>query len=298
MSINKINIKIYYLLLFVFAIEALVFFGKNTINGPIKLQVQSSTPKISLTTTKAKNTSYQFPILIYHYVENVKDKRDTIRKSLNIPPNIFEAQIKTLKENGYIFITPSEMEEIRKGRLAINGKPIILSFDDGYGDFYTDIFPILKKYHIKAVAYIVPGFLDKLNYMSWNQVKEVEQSGFVEIGAHTMHHLALKGLSEDTAQNEIVDSKRVLELSLGRPITSFAYPYGSYSNQTADIAKLSGFQNALTTNSGVNNNLSNQYLLQRIHPGTRIGKDLILYIENPGVKIASIAKNQVRLTTK
>ncbi len=292
--------KIYYLLFTLFAVEGLILFCKNTINNQVSQNVKN--PQVlaattNLTSSKTKITDYKFPILIYHYVENVKDQRDTIRKSLNIPPTVFEDQIKTLQKNGYIFVTPKEMDLIKNGQKEVSGRPIIISFDDGYGDFYSDIFPILKKYQVKAVAYIVPGFLDKPNYMSWGQVKEISQSNLVEIGAHTMDHLSLKSLNQTQAQYEISQSKKELEQKLGIQVSSFAYPYGAYNNQAEDLVKSNGFNNASTTNSGINDNLSDKYLLHRIHPGARTGNNLIFYIANPTVKIAS-SNNQNHLTTK
>lgn len=217
---------------------------------------------------------FSLPILIYHYVEIVTDERDTIRKSLNIQPNTFQNQIDTLINNGYTFITPSQVQEIESGKLKIE-KPIIISFDDGYRDFYTDVFPILEKNNVKAVAYIVPGFLDHLNYMYWNQVKEISQSNLVEIGAHSMHHPSLDRLSDKTATDEINQSKLVLELSLGRQITTFAYPYGRFNGKTVELVKSSGFTSALTTIEGANENVNEKFTLKRIHPGVRIGDDLL-----------------------
>ncbi|MEK7580746.1 MAG: polysaccharide deacetylase family protein [Patescibacteria group bacterium] len=218
------------------------------------------------------------PILIYHYVEYVTDERDTIRKSLNIQPNTFQNQIDTLKNNGYIFITPSQIAEIESGKLKIE-KPIIISFDDGYRDFYTDVFPILEKNNIKAVAYIVPGFLNHLNYMYWDQVKEISQSNLVEIGAHSMHHQSLGRLSTQAAADEINQSKLVLELSLGRQITTFAYPYGHFTDQTVELVRSAGFTSALTTDTGINDSQSDLFTLHRIHPGANTGQSLLNKLE-------------------
>lgn len=226
-----------------------------------------------------RKVDFKLPILVYHYVEYVTDERDTIRKSLNTPPHVLETQIKTLKDAGYVFITPSEIDYIENSRQQIAGKPIILSFDDGYEDFYTDVFPVLKKHNIKAVAYIVPGFLDHLNSMHSWQVEEIAKSPLVEIGAHTMHHVSLSNMSEGAALYEIIESKKQLERELKIPVLSFAYPYGFYNTQTVDLVKTSGFTNAVSTDGGTNEDLREIYRLNRIHPGHRVGQDLINAIE-------------------
>jgi peptidoglycan/xylan/chitin deacetylase (PgdA/CDA1 family) len=232
-----------------------------------------------VTEVPVKKPNYEYPILIYHYVEYVTDDRDTIRKSLNTPPHVLKSQIKTLKDAGYIFITPAEIQKIASGRLQISGKPIILSFDDGYEDFYTDVFPILKENQIKAVAYIVPGFLDHLNSMHTWQLEEVGKSQIVEIGAHTLHHAHLSQMAETAAKYEIEESKKELEEELQTEIVSFAYPYGAYSMQIIDLVKSAGFTNAGSTEEGTNENLSELYHLNRFHPGHRVGKELISLIE-------------------
>lgn len=274
--------KLVYFCLAIFVLESVIYFSKVFYSPPTifaQSQIESTSTSIMAASPKPstlnpRTFTIPIPIFIYHYVENVTDQRDTIRKSLNIQPQTFDAQINTLKEAGYTFITPSEISKIERGEENIE-KPIIISFDDGYRDFYDDVFPILKKNSVKAVAYIVPGFLDHLNYMYWNQVKEISQSNLIEIGAHSVHHLSLDRLSEKDAYDEIIDSKIVLELSLGRQITTFAYPYGHFTDQTIKLVKTAGFTSAFTTISGTNSNIDDKFTLKRIHPGTRIGEDLL-----------------------
>lgn len=218
------------------------------------------------------------PILIYHYVEYVRDPGDTIRQSLDIVPHIFEAQVKTLKEAGYTFITPNQIDDLEKGRL-IAQKPIIISFDDGYEDFYTDVLPILEKYDVRAVAYIVSGFVDHKNYLTTDQLKTIVGGKLVEVGAHSVHHLALAKIDPVGAKDEVVYSKDWLEKNFGIKISSFAYPYGSFNTDIVKYVQFAGFKNAMTIVEGANLNLEDEYLLKRIHPGSRVGRDLVNFIE-------------------
>lgn len=265
-----------YLCLAIFALESTVYYSKSFFNpSPTFAQTQIEATTSALPVSETPTTVMpKLPILIYHYVEYVTDERDTIRQSLNINPQTFENQIATLKDAGYTFITPSDIQNVGESQKI--QKPIIISFDDGYEDFYTDVLPIIKRQNVKVVAYIVPGFLDKLNYMTWTQVKEISSSGLVEIGAHTMHHLSLNNLTDEQTTKEITDSKIILELSLGKKITTFAYPYGHYNEQTPDLVSSSGFTSAVTTDEGTNENPDNKFLLKRIHPGARVGQDLII----------------------
>ncbi|MBI4096719.1 MAG: polysaccharide deacetylase family protein [Candidatus Levybacteria bacterium] len=219
------------------------------------------------------------PILVYHYVEYVTDERDTMRKSLNTPPHLLIKQIETLKNAGYTFVTMSELMEIMDGKIKLPNKPVVLSFDDGYRDFYTDVFPILKKYDVKAVVYVVSGFLDQPNYMFTEQVREISKSGLVEIGAHTVHHYALRGLDNLTAKYEIEESKKDLETLLNIPIVSFAYPDGSFDDQAQKLIREAGFRSAATTLYGYEINQGNKYSMYRIHPGNKTDTFLINFLK-------------------
>lgn len=232
----------------------------------------------SIANTKPTKQIY-VPILLYHYVEYVKDEGDTIRKSLNIIPAVLEEEVKTLKNAGYVFLTPRDLADILDDKNDLPEKPVILSFDDGYRDFYTDVFPILKKYNVAAIAYIVPNFLNKPNNMDTWMLKEIVKSGLVEIGAHTMDHSYLAGLPEKRVEYEIIESKKYLEKTLGIQVVSFAYPYGAFDNQAIAIVKNAGFRTAVTTIHGNLVTDTNRHFIYRLRPGARVGESLIKYIQ-------------------
>lgn len=224
------------------------------------------------------NQPHPIPILLYHYVEIVKDKNDTIRQSLDISPTVFEKQIQTLLTAQYIFLTSGEAAQITLGMMQAPVHSVVLTFDDGYQDFYTDVFPILKKYRVKATAYVVPGFLGKLNYMTAGEVQEIAESGLVEIGAHTMHHRNLKGMAYKYAYEEIWGSKTMLESLTGKPVVSFAYPYGAYDAQAQGIVEKTGFTSGTTTSEGFVTGDQNRFLLPRLRPAARTGEEFISYL--------------------
>ncbi|MCL4359956.1 polysaccharide deacetylase family protein [Patescibacteria group bacterium] len=221
----------------------------------------------------------RYPILMYHYVEIVKDRRDTIRQSLDTQPGVLQKQIETLKSAGYTFITPSEATDMILGRKPWVQKPITLSFDDGYGDFYTDVFPILQKEGVKAVSYVVPGFIDHPNYMTLPELLDVASDPRIEIGAHTMHHVWLKGAREAVAWTEIDGSRAALETLLKRPIVSFAYPYGAFDKETLALVARAGFTNAASTVPGIEQSEANRFFLYRLRPGARTGNILLTWLK-------------------
>ena len=203
--------------------------------------------------------NYLIPILMYHYVEYNQNKADFKRDQLNIEPNIFEQQIQTLLDNNYKFITAGKVATVIKDNKKNTNKYVVLTFDDGYQDFYTDVFPILKKYNVKATLYLVYNFLDNPNYLYKWQVDEIIKSNIVEIGSHTLNHTYLKGTDSKMVQNEIQESKYKLENTFNITINSFAYPYGAYDDFAEQQIKKAGYTNAVTTDLGIIANNENKF---------------------------------------
>lgn len=222
--------------------------------------------------------SLRVPILMYHYVEYVEDKNDTIRQSLNINPYVFESQIETLKTAGYTFLTASDLDKLLSGKVKSPPKPILITFDDGYRDFYTDVYPLLQKYQVKATEYVIVNFLNRPNHLYLDQLKEMTKDGLVEIGAHTMDHTWLKGVDIKTAQYEIAESRKELQRLLNASVTSFAYPYGAFDLQTINLVKTAGLTNAMSSVPGIQATDDNRYFLYRLKPGYRTGEELLSYL--------------------
>jgi peptidoglycan/xylan/chitin deacetylase (PgdA/CDA1 family) len=225
------------------------------------------------------SVSIRVPILLYHYVEYVKDKGDTIRQSLNIMPHTFEAQIKTLVDAGYTFLTASEFANILDGTMDMPSKPILITFDDGHWDVYTDILPILEKYHVKATVYVISGLIDGADFMTKDQLAAVIQSGLIEIGAHTVHHVALAGKLAPVVQYEVAQSKKQLEDTYHISVVSFAYPGGSFDQHAIDVVRATGYRTAVSTVPGIEQSQTNRLFLYRLRPGYRTGQALINYLE-------------------
>lgn len=244
-----------------------------------KTEIQKLPPEIEKELKVASISAIRVPILMYHYVEYVKDKEDTIRQSLNIIPSIFEAQVKTLQDNGYTFLTAYELADILDEKKEVPEKPVLLTFDDGHWDLYTDVLPILQKYHVKATAYIAPGLLNGSDFLTTQQLEKIATSGVVEIAAHTVRHIWLKEKSLEVIQKEVKESKIMLEKLIQKRVVSFAYPFGAFDDAVVQVVKDAGFLTAVSTVPGIEQSKTNKYFLYRIRPGRRTGQDLTLYLE-------------------
>lgn len=141
-------------------------------------------------------------------------------------PADFEAQLQALNDAGYTFLFADQREKAA-------GPSVILTFDDGYADNYTTVFPLLKKYNAKATIFMVSGQVDKEGYLTADQLREMADSGYVLIGSHTVTHRALPDLPAEEVQRELADSQQALAELLGREVTAFAYPYGAWDPAVA-----------------------------------------------------------------
>lgn len=171
----------------------------------------------------------EVPTLMYHGVTN--DLWGMTE--LFVKPESMEEQIRYLVENGY---TPIWFEDLP--RVDEIEKPVILTFDDGYMDNYTELFPILQKYHAKATIFVVTGTVDyNPRSLTSEQIREMSDSGLVSIQSHTATHPYLMGLSREAQQWELVQSKLDLAAITGKEPTVICYPSGSYDAVTLELAK-------------------------------------------------------------
>ena len=202
-----------------------------------------------------------FPILEYHMIT---DNPPADAEIYNVPPAEFSAQLDYLQQKGYTTLTLQEFMRAKHGRFTMPDKPIVLTFDDGYKNIYTDMLPILEAHGMKAVVYVISNELGKEGYLTLEQVKDLQLRG-IEIGSHTADHLALVGLEGEFLLNQVRNSKIFLEWSGLDTIYSFSYPNGAYNSDLAELVKVEGYLTAVTGDVGLNTLESNPYTLKRVH---------------------------------
>jgi len=196
------------------------------------------------TPTIQPTSGVQAYITMYHYVRVVDPNQDPLGYRLSVPPDQLETHIKFLQAAGY---HPLTMHDIAAGKG--DSRAVAMTFDDGYEDFYTTAYPILKKYGWTATLYIITNKIGN-QYLTWDQIRELKQNGF-EIGAHTADHNELNKLSVDQQRYQINTSKAELEKQLGSPVDAFCYPVGRYNDDTLRLVKEAGFTTATTTAPGL-----------------------------------------------
>ena len=184
--------------------------------------------------------------------------------SLSVPLADFEQHMKWLKEYGYTSITPEELYEFIVNGSELPEKPVLITFDDGYKDNYTNAYPIMKKYGFKGTIFVVTGFLGVYdNYMTWEQAKELADNGF-SIESHTYSHKSMTEASDEEISKELTKSRDTIRNKLGIEADFMAYPTGTYNLHIAELVQKAGYKGAFTIKYDNVSRESNVYALERV----------------------------------
>lgn len=173
--------------------------------------------------------SVYVPILMYHYIRVNPFARDRAGADLSVSPEHFAQQMALLAAEGFHTVTLDDLMAAIFNGTRLPSMPIILTFDDGYEDFYTAALPVLEKYSFRATSFIITGKVGRGNYMTWQQIKQIEAGGLVQFESHTVDHADMGHMSIARAHNEMLASKVTLERQLGVPVDYFCYPAGHYT---------------------------------------------------------------------
>lgn len=225
----------------------------------------------AVTTAGDVQDGLALPIIMYHSV-----LKDTSKSGKYvITPDAFERDLKFLQSSGYTAVFMSDVIDYVKSGKELPPKPIVLTFDDGHLNNKTYILPLLEKYNQKAVISIVGEYTQRFSdspdenpsyaYMSWKNVREVIDSGRVEIQNHSynMHSLGrrkgthkIKGESSEHYRGEFVSDVERMQKACGENLgyvpNVFTYPFGSISLESCDYLKEIGFSATLSCGEGMN----------------------------------------------
>jgi peptidoglycan/xylan/chitin deacetylase (PgdA/CDA1 family) len=219
--------------------------------------------------TKKKN----IPILMYH---SVADSSNPKFQPFAVSPRIFSEQMSYLHKNHYTPMTATQLLNARlQNGLSLPDRPVVLTFDDGFADFFTDAFPALKQYDFTATLYVVTAFVNETSrwldsegeglrpMVTWEQLAEMNAYG-IECGAHTHSHPHLDVLSPVQAKEEIETSKKILEDHLGKATQSFAYPFGHFTRRVQQLVQDAGFSSACAVRHTMSTENDNPFSLARL----------------------------------
>ncbi|MGH3321232.1 MAG: polysaccharide deacetylase family protein [Streptosporangiaceae bacterium] len=189
----------------------------------------------------------QTPILMYH---SVSTRAGESFRRFVVDPRLFADHMCHLVEAGYQTRT---VTAVTGGPRA--ERPVVLTFDDGFADFHSDVLPVLDAHGLTATLYVTTGYIGGTSawmagegegdrrMLSWTQLAEIAASG-VEIGAHSITHPELDLLPPRRARDEVTAPRKTLEDRLQVPVRSFAYPFGYYDARVRAAVAQAGYLSA------------------------------------------------------
>lgn len=223
-----------------------------------------------------------YPILLYHHVSPDRE----------ITPEVLEAQLHFLANEGYQAVALADLLEHMAGRRALPDRGFVVTFDDGYADNWLHAFPVLEKLKIPTTIYLVTDRItdakdprpfhqaidtvhqerEAAGFLSWSEVRRMAESGLVSFGSHTCSHREFKRRTPyKNLVEELRDSKQAVESHAGIPCLDLAWPWGDYEDDWLPQVQAAGYRSAASTLAGANTRGSNPLVLRRLsirHAGT------------------------------
>jgi peptidoglycan/xylan/chitin deacetylase (PgdA/CDA1 family) len=205
------------------------------------------------------------PILMYHHVEIPPVGADAIRRDLSIAPAAFEQQLRYLKQEGYESISLKDLALYLTLGKPLPDKAVVLTFDDGYRDAYTHVFPLLRRFGFVGTFFLVTAPIDAGNtdFLAWDQVRAMHDAG-MEFEPHSYDHPDMRDRSTDFSVFQILASKEAIEERTGEQSRFFAYPSGRYDQAVIDVLRSAHFWGAVLTEQGATQSTEGLFTLPRV----------------------------------
>src|SRR6185312_5321682 len=238
-----------------------------------------------------KQEKKQIPILMYHSIAQSTNPKF---KQFAVPPASFAEQMTYLHQHAYTPINVTQLAHMLwKERFALPERPVVLTFDDGFADFFTNALPVLQHYGFTATLYLATGFIGSTSrwlaregegtrsMLTWDQVREIGACG-IECGGHSHWHPQLDTLPLAEARDEIVRCKKLLEDHLGQKVWSFAYPYGYQSEAIKRLVREAGYTSACAVGYAMSSTTADPFALERLQVEADMsGDDLAALLARP-----------------
>lgn len=241
----------------------------DTTNEIIKKQNEAKEAEVEI-----KNMNYAVPIYMYHWV--LDDTGDYPYIENMVRPETLRQQVEYIANNGYESIFSSELSNLAKYT-----KPVMLTFDDGFESVYYSAYPIFKKYNVKATMFIISDYVDTPGYCTKEQLREMKESGLVELQCHTKTHPHLAEISREQMRQEMTVCNEYLKNEFNIVSDVICYPYGSRNNTTIEVAKECGFKYGLDMDGGIYySGRDTDYTISRIYATRSMTLDEFIYYLN------------------
>jgi peptidoglycan/xylan/chitin deacetylase (PgdA/CDA1 family) len=207
----------------------------------------------------------RLPVLMYHYIDYPPPDADTYRLDLTVTPDNFREQMQWLRDHNFEPVSPDDLElAMTRGR-KLPERAILLTFDDGYENAYTDAYRILREFGFKGTFFVVTDWMDegKSGYLTWKQAEEMALNG-MSIQNHSRRHYDMRKRDGAWLVYEILGPIQTIEAHTGVRPQFFCYPGGQFDQNVVDELRSAGVMGAFTTNDGTFNYSDNMLRLPRV----------------------------------
>jgi peptidoglycan/xylan/chitin deacetylase (PgdA/CDA1 family) len=225
------------------------------------------------------SSSSRVPILMYHSISDNLFGKSHPYYQINTSPKVFARQMRWLRQNGYRTMDITDMWKALTAGADLS-KTVVITFDDGYRDFYTSAMDVMKQCGFSATIYLAtdriqdsPVRIEGVDYLTWREVRELHSAG-ISFGSHTVTHPDLRSLGPEQIDYELGYSKEIIEQKLGAAVKSYAYPFAfpeedrDFARFLVDILENLGFDNGVSTILGRASRSSWQFYLPRLPVNT------------------------------
>jgi peptidoglycan/xylan/chitin deacetylase (PgdA/CDA1 family) len=206
----------------------------------------SPTPVSSPTEVPLKGFCLNVPILMYHHIQPQATAMQLGQTALTVDNGSFDMQMAYLAQNGYTSFFANDFINALINHQQLPAKSVIITLDDGYEDNYIYALPILQKYGIKANIMLATGLMGNSNMLSWNQVKDLKNSGLIYFANHTWSHYAVNSGNQSKIETEISTAQKQIQENTGENVNVFTYPYGSFNDNSIAILQKLGYLGAFS----------------------------------------------------
>ncbi len=236
----------------------------------------TATPSLAPTPTGDVRIA-RVPILMYHYLSVPPPNADIYRLDLSVTPQLFAEHLDAMLQAGYTTISLYQwLAHLTQGA-PLPEKPVVLTFDDGYRDNYTNAFPLLRERGMVATFFIVTDFIDEQRpeYLTWDMVREMYAAG-MSIESHGRNHVSLAGKNRDYLVWQALGSLETIEYELGVRPRFISYPAGEYDQLTIEIFRSANYWAGFTTRQGATHRSDELFQARRVRVrGTTSAAELL-----------------------
>ena len=174
-----------------------------------------------------------------------------------------EELLSQLRHLGYQTVSSRAFRAWQQGQGGLPERTVVLTFDDGYTSHFEIVAPLLLRYHFSATFFIPVERVGRAGHLTWEQLRKLVFLG-MEIGSHGVTHRPMTSLSPEELDQELVDSKRILEERLGVPVRALAAPGGFWNGKVAEAAQRAGYDAVWVSMIGTNGRDTNPAALRRV----------------------------------